>query len=133
MTHGMHEIDFDEEKVRIDDAWLDAAGVEERIGQAYAARQFVQVGKLGTALEALTHAVAGAQMVTMKLAPAQFAELEAQSRASGRTLGQVARERLFRNGPYTPNGNAAPPAEGLSAADLGLVPKRREDVYPAAP
>jgi len=125
MTDTTHEIDFDEEKVRLEDGWVDASGLEERIARAFTGKQYVLVGRLGAALEALTNAVAGAQFVTIKITPGQYAELETQSRHSGRTIPQVARERIFR--PVTPA--VAAPAE-LSAAAFGLMPKRRDATTP---
>ena len=115
MTAPFHEIDFDAETVHLTEGWLTAAELEARIGEAYAARHFVVVGRLGAALEALTTAVAGAQPVTLKLSPSQFAELEDEAQRTGRTVSQVARERLFPPAPV--------PTE-LSAEALGLVAKR---------
>ncbi len=128
-----YEIDFENERILLDGAWLNGEEISSRLTHAIAAKNFAGVGRLGDALEQLSTALSATKTLTLKLSGDHFARIEAAGQKLGKTPAAFARDLLVQvlsGAPAAPAPAAfAPPPEVSpeeAAAALTLTPKRRD-------
>ena len=93
MSESKFDIDLEQERVFVDQRWLDRAGVTELLTQRLASMDY-NVAQLSAAMEQLDLALKQAETFDVRLPPEVAAQLKDIAARQGMPVGSVIREAV---------------------------------------